>query len=230
MLVANFKSNKTPGEVNSWLDGFCRNLASEGGLPIILCPQAHAIGTSKVYLEQNNCQHNILLGAQDISAFGVGAYTGEIAAESINELISYTLVGHSERRKLLNESAEDVQKKVSEALKYGITPIVCISEETLTEVAVFPDNVVIAYEPLSAIGSGVPATPEQTSDMIKQILQIRQKPATIIYGGSVTAPAVPQLLAVEGIKGFLVGSASLDPKQFFEIYNAIRQYREGSVA
>jgi triosephosphate isomerase len=188
----------------------------------------------------------IALGAQDVSAFAAGAYTGEVSAAMLREFgVRYAIVGHSERRQYHAESDSTVALKTQHALAAGITPIVCVGE-TLAEreaghteevvkrqlAAVIHANghciseIVVAYEPVWAIGTGKTATPEMAQH-VHAVLRAQLKAATehadrvhILYGGSMNAANAAQLLAQADIDGGLVGGASLKSADFLSIISA----------
>jgi triosephosphate isomerase len=190
----------------------------------------------------------IWLGSQDISAFEAGAYTGEISAAMLKDFgARYAIVGHSERRQYHGESDALVANKAARALAAGITPIVCVGE-TLTEredgrteevvkrqlAAVIHTNghciseIVVAYEPVWAIGTGKTATPEM-AQQVHAVLRAQLRAATekadrvhILYGGSMNAANAEQLLAQPDIDGGLVGGAALKAVDFLSIIAAAR--------
>lgn len=190
----------------------------------------------------------IELGAQDVSAHEAGAYTGEISATMLKDFaVRYAIVGHSERRQYHGESDAQVAAKVGRALAAGITPIVCVGE-TLAEreagkteevvkrqlAAVIHANghciseIVVAYEPVWAIGTGKTATPEQ-AQQVHAVLRAQLKAATpqaqriqILYGGSMNAANAAELLVQPDIDGGLVGGASLKAPDFLKIIAAAR--------
>lgn len=191
-------------------------------------------------------QSLIALGSQDVSAQEVGAYTGEISASMLKDFaVHYAIVGHSERRQHHAESDAIVALKAQRALSAGITPIVCVGE-TLVErqagqteevvkrqlAAVIHTNghciseIVVAYEPVWAIGTGLTATPEQAQE-VHAVLRSQLKAATshsdrisILYGGSMNAANAPQLLAQTDIDGGLIGGAALKAMDFLAIMAA----------
>jgi triosephosphate isomerase len=191
-------------------------------------------------------QSLIALGSQDVSAQEVGAYTGEISASMLKDfVVHYAIVGHSERRQYHAESDAIVALKAQRALSAGITPIVCVGE-TLAErqagqteevvkrqlAAVIHTNghciseIVVAYEPVWAIGTGLTATPEQAQE-VHAVLRSQLKAATshsdrisILYGGSMNAANAPQLLAQTDIDGGLIGGAALKAMDFLAIMAA----------
>ncbi len=174
-------------------------------------------------------------GAQDVSAFSKGAYTGDIPASLLKERgVVYVLVGHAERRRLHGESTEIVGKKVVEAQKEGLIPIVCVGEENIdddltphiNEAVSFVKKGVsmIAYEPQWAIGGSVVldlSKIEERITLFREKLDGVGKEYVLLYGGSVSEDILSQLLCYTGIDGFLVGSASVDIKQSNTIYTSI---------
>ena len=188
------------------------------------------------------------LGAQDVSAHEQGAYTGEVSAAMLKEFgVRYAIVGHSERRQYHGESDQLVADKAKATLAHGITPIVCVGE-TLADreagrteevvkrqlAAVIHTNghciseIVVAYEPVWAIGTGRTATPEQ-AQQVHAVLRAQLKAATahperiaILYGGSMNAANAASLLAQPDIDGGLIGGASLKAPDFLQIIAAAR--------
>ena len=188
-------------------------------------------------------------GAQDVSAHEQGAYTGEVSAAMLRDFACrYAIVGHSERRQYHGETDEVVAAKAQRALAAGITPIVCVGETLAqrdagqTELVVkrqlaavihtvghCSSEIVIAYEPVWAIGSGRTATPEQ-AQAVHQVLRAQVAAATahadqrvhILYGGSMNAANAASLLAMPDIDGGLIGGASLKAPDFLQIIRAAR--------
>jgi triosephosphate isomerase (TIM) len=188
----------------------------------------------------------VALGAQDVSSHEAGAYTGEVSAAMLRDLgVRYAIVGHSERRQYHGETDAVVAEKARMALASGITPIVCVGE-TLAErdagatedvvrrqlAAVIHVNghciseIVVAYEPVWAIGTGKTASPQQ-AQQVHAVLRAQLKAATaqpervsILYGGSMNAGNAAQLLAEPDIDGGLIGGASLKPADFLAIIAA----------
>jgi triosephosphate isomerase len=191
---------------------------------------------------------NVQLSAQNMFYEDKGAYTGEIAPGMLKDIgCAYVIIGHSERRKYFHEQNNDVNLKVKKALMAGLKPILCVGEtdeerekgvmrdvigrqveQGLSEVENI-DNVVIAYEPVWAIGTGKVATPAQAQEVhsfIRSILKNMYGGSTaddvrILYGGSVTKDNIGDLISMEDIDGALVGGASLKPDGFLGIINNI---------
>jgi triosephosphate isomerase len=191
----------------------------------------------------------LLWGAQDVSTSDIGAFTGEVSATMLRDFgVRYALVGHSERRQYHGETDEVVSLKAQRALSAGITPIVCVGE-TLTQreagqtaevvkrqlAAVIHTNghciseIMVAYEPVWAIGTGKTATPEQAQEvhaMLRHQLAAASEHAdkiAILYGGSMNASNAASLLSQQDIDGGLVGGASLKAADFLSIVAAASQ-------
>ncbi|MFZ2736835.1 MAG: triose-phosphate isomerase [Burkholderiaceae bacterium] len=217
------------------------------GLPALSCSVAVCVPSP--YLAQMQvllAGSAIELGAQDVSAYETGAYTGEVSAAMLRDFaVRYALVGHSERRLYHGETDAVVAAKVERSLAAGITPIVCVGE-TLAEreagqteqvvkrqlAAVIHTNghciseIVLAYEPVWAIGTGKTASPEQ-AQQVHAVLRTQLQAATaqadrikILYGGSMNAGNAAELLAQEDIDGGLVGGAALKAPDFLKIIAA----------
>lgn len=217
-------------------------LAASGQLlsEVVVCVPAAYLAQVQTLLAGSRA---ISLGAQDVSAYEFGAYTGEISAGMLREFgVRYAIVGHSERRQYHAETDAAVAAKAQRALAAGLTPIVCVGE-TLAEreggrteevvkrqlAAVIHANghciseIVVAYEPVWAIGTGKTATPEQAQD-VHAVLRAQLKAASdhadrirILYGGSMNPTNAKQLLAQPDIDGGLIGGASLKAGDFLAI-------------
>lgn len=242
LIVGNWKMNGTLATNQVLID----SLLSDAGALSPGVKADVAVCVPSVYLAQLQSLLKgspIALGAQDVSQHAVGAFTGETSAAMLREFgVQYCLVGHSERRQYHGESDSLVSLKAKQALACGITPIVCVGE-TLAEreagqtdavvkrqlAAVIHDNghciseIVVAYEPVWAIGTGKTATVGQAQE-VHAVLRAQLKAATehadlinILYGGSMNASNAAQLLAQPDIDGGLVGGASLKSADFLAI-------------
>lgn len=225
-IVANWKSNKTIEEAVSWLkellDG---SMARWLDGRIIICAPFTALSGLKKQLTMKQLDNEIIfLGAQDLSSFPSGPYTGEISAARLQGLIDYVIVGHSERRRYLKETDETVARKIKQALKFQITPIVCLDEPYIENQILTMkqsnheaiEQSIFAYEPLSAIGSGRPDNPENANMIAKRIKKITNN-VPILYGGSVTSQNAKEFMRQDYINGLLVGKASLKAEEFMKI-------------
>ncbi len=216
---------------------------------VIICPPFTHIGALKMLLD-NNEGSKIQLGAQNISDKASGAYTGEISGEMLKHLDTrYVIVGHSERREVYNESNEMVQKKVDAVLSSKMTPIFCCGEplkvrevenqndyvQQQIEEGLFHLNgetmssLIIAYEPIWAIGTGRTASAAQAEEMHAFIRSILEKKwgseiaedVTILYGGSVKPDNAQELFSQDNVDGGLIGGAALDANSFIDIIKAL---------
>ena len=243
ILAANWKMNMTLSEADSFLDAFLIEVVNENSVDIVLIPPFTAL--ARVSEKLNEVQ-NVKVGAQNMHWEKSGAFTGEISASMLRELFTrYVVVGHSERRTLFGETDEIVNRKTKAALAATLIPIVCIGE-TLAErdgnrveavlekqltgslADLTPEqiaDVVIAYEPVWAIGTGRTASPQQAEDahafIRTKVAVLSDAPTAdkvrIQYGGSVKPNNTAELMAQPDIDGALVGGASLDPRGFAEI-------------
>lgn len=205
VIVANWKANKICSELREWVQQI-----SNSNREIIICPSFTLLHELHLIIKELNLPIN--LGAQDISSFDEGAYTGEVNGKQIKEFADYVIIGHSERRQNLKETDEMLVKKVQMAQKYLLTPIFCIQNKD----TFIPEGVKIAaYEPVGAIGTGKPDTPENAEEVAKAV---KEKGAQfVLYGGSVTSVNVSGFTKMPSIDGVLVGGASLEALEFAKI-------------
>lgn len=175
---------------------------------IILCPSFTLLPEVARMLERHSVP--LHLGAQNVSAFPKGAHTGEESAEQVAEFAEYVIIGHSERRKEQSETDDVLSQKVNQAREFGLEPIFCVQgKETMV-----PEGVhIVAYEPLDAIGTGKPASPE-TANEVAAFFKKDKGVLYVLYGGSVTSENVRDFTRQEHINGVLVGGGSLDPTEF----------------
>ena len=214
-IIGNWKANKNMAEVNQWLEEFMKLDLSifKDKVTLIICPPFPFCPVVKWRVKDFPF---IKMGAQDISAFESGTYTGEVAANSLVGLVDYVIVGHSERRKHNKETDEMILNKFHMARKYNIEPIFCIRNQN----DLFPKEVAfLAYEPPESIstgdGKGNTASLEAVLKM-KQALSLDSS-IKFIYGASVNPENAAEFLKNDEIDGVLPGGASLDPQQFFQI-------------
>lgn len=217
-IIANWKSNKTESEAKDWLEKFNIQDAEFTNKEIIVCPPFTLLSSLKSSIENHKSQ--IKLGAQDISLFDEGAHTGEINGKQIKEFASFVILGHSERRNL-GESKEVIDKKIKMAIESGLIPIICISDisqiqDNSPELINSDNKIIVAYEPLFAVGSGNPDTPENAANMAREIKK-KLGNVPVLYGGSVNSQNVNEYVKMSEVSGVLVGKASLDPLEFAQI-------------
>lgn len=215
LIVANWKSNKTAREALEFMGEFGGIFEAREDVGVIICPSYLSVPAVSEYVKSNNMQ--VEIGVQNVSELEEGAYTGEVAASQASELVKHAIIGHSERRKLFGETDERVAKKVQMAAKNGLEPIVCVISENIP----IPTEVkIVAYEPVEAIGTGNPDTPENAEKVSKLIKEKNPRITHVIYGGSVTAENVSGFTKMPNVSGVLVGGASLDPRVFASIIKA----------
>ncbi|MEN9217764.1 MAG: triose-phosphate isomerase [Gloeomargarita sp. DG_2_bins_126] len=242
VIAGNWKMHKNRGEALAYLQEFAP-LVAGSDREILLCVPFTALAV----LAEKLATTGIALGAQNVHWEASGAYTGEISPPMLTDLgVQYVIVGHSERRQYFGETDERVNLRLKAAQSHGLTPILCVGEtaeqrqQGLTEahilaqlaqglVGVKLTQLIIAYEPIWAIGSGHTCQPEEANRVIglirKEISflqQVGNQPADsvrILYGGSVKPDNIDDLMAMPEIDGVLVGTASLDPRDFARIVN-----------
>lgn len=212
-IVANLKSNKNEIEAKNWLEEFKKIKDLSQILKekeVIICPPFTLLSLFSSFMFSNSLP--VKIGAQNVSPFNEGAYTGEINAKQIKDYASYVILGHSERRSNFKESDDMLLNKVKVSLEYGLSPIYCVQDKG----TLVPEGVnLLAYEPVFAIGSGTPDTPENAENVANFIKT--KGNYQILYGGSVTPQNVKSFTNKESLNGVLVGQASLDPNEFIEI-------------
>ncbi|MDP2750525.1 MAG: triose-phosphate isomerase [Nanoarchaeota archaeon] len=244
IIAANWKMNKTRKEAASLIKKV-RPILNNKQREVVIFPPFTCLDVVSKLLKGKSAK----FGAQNMHYETKGPYTGEISVDMLKEVgCSYVLIGHSERRINCNENDEDVNRKIRTAVENEFTPILCIGEnlderESERTDAILEEQirnglngltkdkvlkVVIAYEPIWAIGTGRSATTEQASHAHSEIRKlltnmydrdVAQK-MRILYGGSVTSENISSLLRGKGIDGFLVGGASLKPDEFIKIVKA----------
>jgi len=232
-VIGNWKSNKNEKEALEWLEIVGPKLGKINNLDVSLAPQFPVLSLLKKEIDQK--QYPLTLSAQDVGPFDEGAYTGEVSAKILADLVKYVLIGHSERRKNFNETDEMVVQKTKMAVKYGLIPIVCLPDlEVLKEIKNFSKDdlkrVIFMYEPPEAIskpigpiGVGTAASIIEVLRMIKQIKNLTPK-SKIFYGGSVKSNNVKIYVQEAEIDGVVIGSASLNPQEFLKIIKNASQF------
>lgn len=242
IIAGNWKMNKTVGESIDLATLIKRSLYDVAEIEIVVCPPYTSLSDVKEVLTETN----IRLGAQDLFWEKEGAFTGEVSPLMLKDAgCKYVIVGHSERRQHFGETNDIVNKKARAALGAGLKPIICVGEKleerkgqktfdvvkdhvtnSLAGIsAVDMENVVIAYEPVWAIGTGLNATKEQAEEVHKYIRELLKgmhnadiaKSVRIQYGGSVKPDNIKELISEPDVDGALVGGASLKADSFIEI-------------
>lgn len=229
-IIANFKSNKNRPEHEAWMKvfrlSFPQFAKGKENLSVVLCPSAPFLSLTSDILREDDDNENVHLGSQDISPFPAGAYTGAVGTKNLEDLfVSYAIVGHSERRTYFHETNNDVANKVREARLASITPIVCVSRETISSQANALEDadrahVMVAFEPIDHIGTGIADT---LDDILKVRVLVKEAFGDVpfIYGGSVDPHTDKELLTHPDIDGFLIGSACLDAREFIQLIHLV---------
>ncbi|MBU0974123.1 triose-phosphate isomerase [Patescibacteria group bacterium] len=224
LILANFKSNKSIIDTNLWFEKFLKNIDDSvlSKLDVSVAPSFVALVSAEKVLEKIG--KNVSLSIQNISSFPAGSYTGAISGQNLSGLkIKYAVVGHSERRKYFGEKSSDVALKVTQSLQNGIMPILCVDTEYLEEQFGLIDKkelekCIVAYEPISAIGTGKNADVGKVKGVVEKVKRLAGN-VPIIYGGSVDEFNINEYLMVTD--GALVGTASLDADQFQRLLEAV---------
>ena len=248
IIAGNWKMNKTLTDTRAFAEELKPLLGKPKWCEVVLCVPAVNISAALRLFKDTR----VAIGAQNMHYEESGAYTGEVSAEMLKDLgVKYVIIGHSERRQYYNETDMTVNKKVLAALEAGLYPIVCVGEsleqrelgvtmeliayQVKAALANVPAeqmrHIVIAYEPIWAIGTGKTATAEQANEVCEAIRTVIRKlygarvarAVTIQYGGSMNAKNAAELLAQPDVDGGLIGGASLKPADFMEIVNAANQ-------
>lgn len=243
VIAGNWKMNKLPNEAIELIEKLTPLVKDTNNEVIVCVPYIDLF-----YVLMQTQGTNIKVGAQNMHWEEKGAYTGEVSGDMLKKMgVEYVIIGHSERRAYFAETDETVNKKIKAALSYGLKPIVCVGESLeqreagtakdvitkQTELAldgIAPEsleNIIVAYEPIWAIGTGKTATKEDANESIKWIREkivekYGQKIADgviIQYGGSVKSSNAKDLFEMSDIDGGLVGGASLDAEEFAKIVN-----------
>ena len=240
ILAANWKMNLTHSEAGAYLQAFLSEIGDVNDVEVVIIPPFTAIPT---LAEAFDKIQSLRLGAQNMHWEKSGAFTGEISAQMLKALyVKYVVIGHSERRTLFGETDELVNRKVRSAFDAGLRPIVCVGETrqqrdqgqtldicrgqltTSLPDGARADNLVVAYEPVWAIGTGLTPTLqdiEQIHRFIRDFLMARFKEEggriRILYGGSVKPSNAAELMAVANVNGALIGGASLKAADFLAI-------------
>jgi len=245
IVAGNWKMNKTVAEARDLVKVLSGELGNISGVEKVLCPPY----TSLPALSEMLAGTEIGLGAQDLHWEEKGAFTGQVAPNMVKEFCKYVIIGHSERRTYFGETDETVNKKLHAALRHDIIPIVCVGE-TLEEYesnrtsevvrrqiqfgfagidSAVASRIVVAYEPVWAIGTGKASSAENANAVHAQVIRpalselFRAENAQAIriqYGGSVTAANASEFFSQSDIDGALVGGASLKPDDFIAITKA----------
>lgn len=248
LLAANWKMNTTLVEGIELCRGLVKRLSGVENCEVAICPPFTHLSVARDCLAGSPLR----LGAQNMYWEPKGAYTGEISPQMLSSLVDYVILGHSERRSYFGESDAEVNRKLRAALAVRLAPIFCVGEtgderaagqmkavltrqvrEGLAGIEVLP-SLVVAYEPVWAIGTGVAARAEQAQEAIALIRSLVRSAAgevadsvRILYGGSVTPENIAEFMAEPDVDGGLVGGASLSAEAFARIVEVSARAKAG---
>ncbi len=247
VIAGNWKMNLLPSQLRDYAEGLKALLGKDHWCEAVLCvPALMAIPLLRALRGSR-----VSVGVQDVSDRDMGAFTGEVAAAQLRDAgVKYVIVGHSERRAYHGETDELIGRKLGKVLEAGMTPILCVGEtlpqrDAGTEKDVVRiqlktalreldsasmKKVVVAYEPVWAIGTGRTASPAQAQDMCREIRAVLRerfdartaRAVTVQYGGSMNPQNAGELLSQPDVDGGLIGGASLDPGKFYQILKAAK--------
>jgi len=247
-VAGNWKMNKTVAEGRELVAAMLTPLRGIAGVEKVLCPPFTSLPSVSAALAGTD----VGVGAQNMHWEEKGAFTGELAPSMVKEFCGYVILGHSERRAYFGETDEGVNRKVHAAMKAGLTPIVCVGETLeqyeagLTAEVVarqmkaglaniesaVASRVVVAYEPVWAIGTGKASSGENANGVVRQVIRSAlsdlfddtiAQAVRVLYGGSVTASNASEFFSQPEIDGALVGGASLKPDEFVAIVKSSQQ-------
>jgi len=215
-IIGNWKTNKNIIEVEDWFKTLA-SLYSQNQtinlhtVEMVVCAPYVYLSLAKKLRDEYRLP--IKLGAQDVSAYGNGAYTGEVSAIQLRELVDFVIIGHSERRNYFGEDDNLLSEKVKRSQEAGLNTIYCVQDENIY----IADGVtIVAYEPVWAIGTGKTDTPENANSVAQKVKE-KWHGNILIYGGSVTPDNIKSFITTKYIDGVLPGGASLDPNKFWQM-------------
>ena len=234
-ITGNWKMNGSKDDLDKWFWDFFENELNNDNTVLICVPSIYVDYANKLAKKYYN--NRVFVGCQDVHQEEKGAYTGNTSTVFLNELgIKYTIIGHSERRMYEGETDELVSKKALDCIKHSITPIICVGEtldireadkykgfirKSVIESTKGLDvkKIIVAYEPVWAIGTGKIPTINEIEEIGILIKDILSNNVRVLYGGSVKLSNSKEILSIKSIDGVLVGGASLKGSEFYEIAN-----------
>jgi len=238
VIAGNWKMNTDVGSGTKLVEEILALSDAASGVEKIVCPPF----VSLTSISQTVAGSSIQVGAQNVNANGNGAFTGEVSTSMLNGLVSHVIIGHSERRTINSETSADVAAKAIEVVDAGLVAILCVGEdldvrksgdaatfvsaqleESLTGFSQW-DSLIVAYEPVWAIGTGEAATSDQAQemtavcrDLVRKLASEKADSVRVLYGGSVNSGNIAELLTQPDIDGALVGGSSLKADEFSKL-------------
>lgn len=234
IIAGNWKMNTSAAEAYQLAEGVRHHAEHVERIEIVLCPPAVWLAGLAHDIIPNGHLPHLKLGAQNMHPDEAGAFTGEISPPMLKNLAEYVIVGHSERTHLFHEDHHFVASKVESALRHNLTPILCVGEDEPGERSATHmvhtlnhlvkglsreqlERVVVAYEPVWAIGTGKAATPEYAQKVLHALRAVTTPKTRLLYGGSTNEQNALGFLEIQDCDGLLVGGASLKLKSFLSI-------------
>jgi len=208
LIIGNWKSHKNTQDVKEWFARLGPQAHGVSNAEVVLCPPFPLLPLCRELLDEYQLKWK--LGAQDVSQFPEGKYTGDVSASLLKDFVDYVLIGHSERRSEHNESDDILFEKVKRVREVGLTPIFFVQG---TQTPIPPAIDIVAYEPVFAIGTGHPDTPEDAEKVGEYFKKVKHV-ELFLYGGSVDDTNVNIFMSCSSIDGTVPGTASLDPIVF----------------
>ena len=242
IIIANWKMNKDLNEVEKFMDSFISLKPWEKihDLRIFLAPSFPLIKDVSNFINYSSLNSKLRICAQNCHHEIEGAFTGEVSAKILNSLgVSSVIIGHSERRNYFDETNDIIEKKISNCIKYGMTPILCFGENLnerkkgnylnviesqiniLNSFKKIDQEIILAYEPVWAIGSGLTPSLDEINE-VHFFVKNKFPKLKILYGGSLNFNNAKDILSIHNVDGGLVGGASLDPSSFSSIIHSIK--------
>lgn len=241
-VIGNWKMYTSLADAHILATSIRNGVAKLQGVDVVLCPPAIWLLDIRQIIKRGS---KVELGAQNMFYEPEGAYTGEISPIMLKDVVDYVIIGHSERREYFGEKDFDVNEKLIAALRADLKPIVCVGEKKRKNIPVEPVNqlkealehipkshyrdIIVAYEPIWAIGSGENAEPEYVARVLTMLREIIGPNSSMLYGGSVKSTNIKEYAARPEIDGVLVGGASLRASEFIKIcetWSHIKNFRD----
>lgn len=241
LVIANWKMFTSLSDALVLSTGVRDGVEEFSGIEVILCPPA--IWLTEVADIIHKGAQNIALGAQNINYLSEGEYTGEISGNMVRDVAKYVIVGHSERRRYFTETNDLVSRKVAAAIDAGLSPIVCVGEKERSNNSVHEvvkeleesladvkeeefKEIIVAYEPVWAVGADIAADPDYCARVIIKLREIVDAMTPVIYGGDVNTSNVYNFIKRPEIDGVMVGRASLKVTDFVKICRIVAEYKK----
>lgn len=223
-IIGNWKCHKTSGDGLAWLTEFTGLYQGRDEVEVVVTPNFLSLEKLSLAVSEMGTPP-LSLGAQDVSPFPRGSYTGAVAADMLKPFVNYVIVGHSERRRYFHETPQDVVNKVAEVADCGLIPIVCLEDtDILSQLRALDDidckEMLVAYTPVDSMNFSIPESVERISQAVTRIRSFFPK-WPIIYGGAVTEDNAKEYIEIPGLQGLFLGETSLAAEKFAAVCNMV---------